>query len=37
MHDHNDTNGHDEHKHMMWMMLLCCALPLLVLIFLAVK
>jgi len=30
-------HNHDDHKGMMWMMMLCCALPLLVLLFLAVK
>lgn len=30
-------HNHDDHKGMMWMMLICCAMPLLVLLFLAVK
>jgi len=35
---HNNTNNeHDGHKHMMWMMVICCALPLLALLFLTVK
>ncbi len=34
MHDQNSKNGgHDSHKHMMWMMLICCALPLVILLF----
>ncbi len=35
MHNHNNTNG--GHKGMMWMMLICCALPLAILLFLVVR
>ena len=31
MHDHNDKDG--GHKGMMWMMLICCTLPFVVLFF----
>jgi len=30
-------HNNDNHKGMMWMMVLCCALPLLVLLVLAIK
>lgn len=33
MHDHNDGSKDGGHKGMMWMMLICCTLPFVVLIF----
>ena len=33
MQNRNDTNNEHGHKHMMWIMLICCALPIAILLF----
>ena len=37
MNGHNNSNKSDEHKGMMWMMVICCALPLIILFFIGSK